>query len=125
MLHQNLSKESDDVTSHHAGASFRHNAGKPQFSSLHSKFITDLMDHMTKSKVKHPDVDGRPNYHRRPQNIKTEVLDSAMRHILALYEGNLIDRDSGSHNIICCAANLMIAYYHKDILEEAAYGEEI
>jgi len=115
----NAEKKSDDVTSHQPQPSFRQNSGKPQFSCLYTKFIRDLMDHMTKSKAKHPDIDGKPNYYRKPENIKTQVLDSGMRHFLDLYEGNLIDKDSGTHNIICCAANLMIAYYHKEALEEA------
>jgi hypothetical protein len=70
------------------------------------------MDHMTKSKSEHPDVNGKPNYHRKPKDIREDILDSAMRHLLDVYQGKMTDNKSGSPSLICCAANLMIAHFH-------------
>ena len=81
---------------------FSKSAGKPQFSTLDPKFINDLMAHMTKSKEKYPDINGEPNYYRVPENPKSDLLDPLMRHLLDVYDGKLIDEESGMPNLICC-----------------------
>lgn len=96
---------------------FSKSAGKPRFSTLDPKFIADLMSHMTKSKEKYPDIDGKPNYYRTPTNPKEDLLDPLMRHLLDVYEGKLIDEESGVPNLICCAARVMIAYHHQELLK--------
>jgi hypothetical protein len=97
---------------------FRQNAHKPMFSSLYVPFILAMMEHMTKSKEKYPDIDGKPNFMQEPSNPQKDLLDPVMRHVIDIYNGKLIDSESGTSSFVSAACDLMIAYYHKHLLIE-------
>jgi hypothetical protein len=102
---------------------FRKNAHKPMFSSLYVPFILGMMEHMTKCKEKYPDIDGKPNFMQDPLHPKKDLLDPVVRHVLDIYEGKLIDAESGTSSFVSAACDLMIAYYHREKLKPCVTSE--
>ena len=94
--------------------SYRKNEGKPAFSNVDPEFLLALMEGLMVAEAKYPPVNGQPNYKVAPiKCLKRDVLDSAFRHMLALYKGEAIDPDSGVAHEISVAANMMIYFNRK------------
>jgi hypothetical protein len=84
--------------------SLRKNAGKPEFSQLDPRFVEGLMRLMTKGEQKY----GKFNW-AVGANYST-ILDSLMRHYLAICKGEEIDKESGEKHSLHIAANAMFLF---------------
>lgn len=92
---------------------YRNNEGKPMFSLLNVEFVEAMAKHLTAIKDKYPDLNGVPSWQRKPHDLKKDVLDSAMRHMMQIYKGEMVDEETGTFHAIASAVNLMFYYYHK------------
>ena len=86
----------------------RYNEGKPDWTLIDFKSLRPLVDVMTYGAKKY-DVD---NW-KLPCENPRQHLQSAMRHMLELVDGNEIDDESGCLHSGHVIANMMMYNYHK------------
>ena len=108
-----VNKEFSIIKEEYLKMDFRNNKDKTEFSRLDFDFIKEMAEHLTKCSQKYPDIDGKPNWQKTPSDLKKDVLDSAMRHLVSLYNDELLDEETGTHHAVSSAVNLMFYFFHK------------
>lgn len=129
--------------------SLRYNEGKPDWTLIHYKSLLPLVDVMTYGAFKYSIFEAKdgstykgceidPSDLNNPDmalkmiqsgidNWKigfhpSDILKSLMRHVVAISDGEMIDRESGKPHIGHAMANLMMMQYHIDRINSESYG---
>ena len=84
----------------------RYNEGKPQWSLVDFDSLIPLVRVLESGKAKYELDNWKKNM---PLD---EIMNSAMRHITALSDGELLDKESGLEHAGHAMANLMFYIYH-------------
>lgn len=89
------------------GKALRYNEGKPDWTLLDYKSLLPLVDVMTYGATKYD----RDNWKLQCDN-PNQHLQSCMRHLIALIDGEEFDKESGFRHSGHIMANMMFWNYH-------------
>jgi hypothetical protein len=86
----------------------RYNEGKPKWTLVHFKALLPLVRVLEYGTIKYSKDDWK-----NPMD-KKEILDSLLRHVIELTNGEEIDKESNQPHIGHIMANAMFYQYHVD-----------
>lgn len=95
----------------------RFNKGKPKWSLLDMKSLEPLVRTLEMGAAKYGENNWRLGLDRR------EILDSAMRHLASLIDGQEFDEESNIHHAGHVMANMMFYIYFSNKLNEGKEEE--
>lgn len=105
------------------GQALRFNAGKLEWTRLPFDGLEDVVAMLMKSAKKYPDApDGTPNFRKLWGDETPKItLNCAMRHLIAIMNGEEKDSDSGHYHSSHVIANMMFLnlYYNQKQKETA------
>lgn len=84
----------------------RHNSGKPRWSLIHYQSLLPLVEVLTFGAVKYSVDNWKKGFDKK------ELLDSMMRHVTALVDGQEFDEESKLHHIGHIMCNAMFYSFH-------------
>lgn len=102
-----------------------HSKGKPKyvdiFEWLDKDFLLEMSSGMSKpvKMGKYPKNNWKTTQNNR--DFYLERVNSALRHLIEIIDGNTIDQETMVHHLAMVANNCMMCYYHKEGKEHDCY----
>ena len=87
----------------------RYNEGKPQWSLVHFKSLEPMVRVLEFGALKYA-----PKNWQKPMDTM-KILESMQRHLVALFDGEEVDSESGISHIGHIMCNAMFYNYHKEL----------
>lgn len=91
----------------------RYNQGKPKWSLVHYESLLPLVRVLEYGCQKYEPFNWQKSFETR------ELLDSLMRHVVAIMDGEVTDKESGLPHIGHVMANAMFYSYHNEKIHES------
>jgi hypothetical protein len=85
----------------------RYNAGKPKWSLVHFESLVPMIRVLEYGCIKYA-----PFNWQKPMDLM-EILESMQRHLAALFDGEICDKESGVSHMGHIQCNAMFYNYHK------------
>lgn len=97
----------------------RFNEGKPKWALVHYGSLIPMIKVLEFGALKYA-----PNNWKKPMPLD-EILESMQRHLAALMDGEIYDKESGIHHMGHIQANAMFYNYHFNELNNGKEESEI
>ena len=101
-----MSSDKEEKEKQEADKALRYNEGKPKWSLVHYESLIPMIRVLEFGALKYA-----PKNWMKPMN-ETEILESMQRHLAAVMDGELYDKESGIHHMGHIMCNAMFYNYH-------------